>query len=112
MAEALRIQKIAAGGIVAVLVRKNAFEHQDLLARRVAVGVKAGLRPVAHHRGDPAVFAVDQVEALAPDGRARARLPVHVRRAQDDALVEVCVERLHGRFGSRGPRIAESAEQT
>src|SRR3546814_1824666 len=54
VAETGGIEQEAAGGIVAVLVGEHAFQHQDLLALRMAVRMEGRVGVVAHDRGDAA----------------------------------------------------------
>jgi hypothetical protein len=101
VAEARGIQKKGAGGIVAVFVGEDTVENQDLLALRMPVLMEGGVRVIAHDRGDAAEFAIDQIQALAPDCGAGACLPLHLRRVHGGRTAEIRIEAVAHSASSR-----------
>ena len=86
VARAVRVEKMAAGRIVAGFVGEHAVENQDLLAVGMGVARKAraGIEP--HHRGHPPrLDRAGQFQPLAPHPGDRARLPIQFRGSPDDA---------------------------
>ncbi len=92
VARARRIAQVGAGRVFAVIVGEGAVEDEDFLAERMPVRREVRTRVVADDAGRVAVFGGFARERLAPDARARARLPVHRVGVDHDRLVEIHVQ--------------------
>src|SRR3954447_3735018 len=94
MPEALRIEKIGAGGPVAVLVGEHALQHEDLFALGMIVRREPRPGLIAHDGSDlPGLGRAHQVNALAPHRSGRAGRPGHPGRVGYGPDREISVDR-------------------
>ena len=92
MARGGRVADVGAHRVVAMLVLKHAFEHDELLAPAVRVRREMASRRVAHDGSGARHLVANAIEHAplhAGDGRIHPRL---LRGVNDDALAEVCVD--------------------
>ena len=94
MSISLRVQQVTPGGIVAVFVGEVAVQDVYFFAVRVVVRLKDAIGIITYDRSDGARFLVSiEVESLAPYRCVRAWLPVKRSRIDDDAFVEIRINR-------------------
>jgi hypothetical protein len=69
MAKAFRVAKVGAGGVVARLIGKRAFQHEDFFAERMAMLGETCARVVANDAGGVAALGVFAGKGFAGDAR-------------------------------------------
>ena len=92
MFRANRIAHIGASRIVAMFVREHAFQHEELLAAAMSVFAEIGFGRVADNGGRACDLLANPVKHLPINPCHRRGDPVAILGAQDDALIEVCIQ--------------------